>query len=205
MATLFERMVANMNTHRATPKVILPEDMRGDVGYRGWMAMPWGVADTGMVLSADELHRYLLWWVWDWTLPLWLFLMLNPSKATHQREDPTVLRQAIRAHRNGAGGVLIGNAGALRETDRLKALKSEDIIGPDNQFWLMHAATVADKIIVAHGPDAAKFGGDRLIRRATEGRQLYALKITAGGHPGHPLYIGYDQPLLEFSYDGTSQ
>lgn len=184
---------------RAIP---LPEDMRGDVLHLGRISLPWAEGDGGMVTSPEEepLHRYLLWWVWDWSLPLWLYLMLNPSKATHDTEDPTVLRQATRTMRGGGGGVIVGNAGALRETDRLLALKHEDILGPDNQFWLMHAVTVADKIIVAHGPDAAKFGGDRLIRRATEGHQLYALKITKDGHPGHPLYIGYQAPLLEFSY-----
>lgn len=181
---------------------MLPEDMRGDVAWAGTMDIGWGPCSTGMVTSAeaDPLHRYLLWWIWDWSLPLWLFLMLNPSKATHETEDPTVKRQAARAMKGGAGGVIIGNAGALRETDRLLALRHDDIIGPDNQFWLMHAVTLADKIIVAHGPDAAKFGGDKLIRRATEGHQLFALKITKGGHPGHPLYIGYSAPLLEFSY-----
>jgi hypothetical protein len=178
----------------------LPADMRGDIAYRGTIELPWTAGDSGMVMSADELHRYLLWWVWDWTLPLWLFLMLNPSKATHQRTDPTVARQAERVRRHGGGGVIVGNAGALRETDRLVALKHPEIIGPDNQFWLSHATTLADKIIVAHGPDACKFGGDKLIRRATEGHQLFALKITAGGHPGHPLYIGYDAPLLPFEY-----
>lgn len=178
----------------------LPTDMRGDIAYSGTIELPWTAGDSGMVMSADEMHRYLLWWVWDWSLPLWLFLMLNPSKATHQRTDPTVARQAERVRRHGGGGVMVGNAGALRETDRLVALKSEDIIGPDNQFWLSHATPLADKIIVAHGPDACKFGGDRLIRRATAGYQLWALNITKAGHPGHPLYVGYDAPLLPFEY-----
>lgn len=179
----------------------LPDDMRGDHLHTGVIALGHAKAESGMILSADGLHRYLLWWVWDWNKPLWLFLMLNPSKATHERTDPTVQRQAERVRLHGGGGVLVGNAGALRETDRLKALRHEDIIGPDNQFWLNYAATLADKIIVAHGPDATRFGGDKLIRRATAGRQLHALKITKDGHPGHPLYIGYDAPLLEFEYD----
>lgn len=174
--------------------------MRGDVAYKGFIDLEFATAETGMVLSADKLHRYLLWWVWDWSKPLWLYLMLNPSKATHEVEDPTVKRQAERTRRHGGGGVIVGNAGALRETDRLLALKHEDIIGPDNQYWVNYAATLADKIVVAHGPDAAKFGGDRVIQRATHGRPIHCLKITAGGHPGHPLYIGYDAPLLPFEY-----
>jgi hypothetical protein len=126
--------------------------------------------------------------------------MLNPSKATHQKTDPTLVRQAVRTAKHGGGGILVGNAGALRETDRMTAIRSEDIIGPDNQFWLSHAVGQADKIIVGHGPDALRFGGHRLILRATAGHQLFALNITKGGHPGHPLYVDYAAPLLPFTY-----
>ena len=123
--------------------------------------------------------------------------MLNPSKATESDGDNTVDRQVERARRNGAGAIIIVNAGAVRETQRKIALRHPDPVGVDNAFWIERFTSRASLIVLAHGPDAAtKFGGDRLLRRALGAHAGHALRVTKNGSPGHPLYLAYASPLL---------
>ena len=157
-------------------------------------------SEGGAILSPCEVYRYALWRIWDVLEPVWLFGMLNPSKALHNVGDPTVDRQVERSRRGGAGGTIVVNSGALRETDRLKAIRHADPIGPDNLYWVRLAIRQAQVRILAHGPDAVKFGGDRLFRTAFDGVATSALKITKDGWPGHPLYLGYATPLLPYAY-----
>jgi hypothetical protein len=157
---------------------------------------------AGAVYSLDETHRYVLWRIWDITKPLWMWAMLNPSTATHFILDPTLTRCRIRAERAGAGGMIVGNAGAVRETDSSKAVRHADPIGEHNEFWLRLCIPLADKHIVGCGPLAKKFGGDKLFTRvfADAGVPLFALKRTADGSPGHPLYVGYDVEPFPYKF-----
>lgn len=154
-----------------------------------------GVA-YGCILSPgpDPSHRYALWAVWDDFLPKLFLGLLNPSKATHEHDDPTWQRGRERARRLGYGGVLMMNAGAIRETDRAKACAHPDAIGRDNETWLRTLIPFCDLHILGFGPDAAKFGGDQLMRQVFRevGLPTYALKINADGSPSHPLYLAYD-------------
>lgn len=158
-------------------------------------------AVQGCVLSDCETYRHAWWRIWDASLPLWHFGMLNPSKADADELDPTVSRQCERARRKGAGGIVVTNEADLRETDRLKAKKHPCPISPDNELWVAWLMLACDVHIAAYGPDAAEMGaGDTMRAAAREtGTQLYALHITKSGQPGHPLYLAYDLPLLEFA------
>ena len=139
--------------------------------------------------SLCRSYRYALARVWDPAAPVWLYAMLNPSKADVTRGDPTIDRQVTRARNHGAGAALIVNAAALCETNRRTMLRHPDPIGPDNDLWITRLAPLASTIILAHGPDARRFGGDHLLARALAGRPLHALVLTRDGSPGHPLYV----------------
>ncbi len=45
---------------------------------------------NGAILSGR--YRYLLWRTWDETCPRLLWVLLNPSKADEQTDDPTLRR-----------------------------------------------------------------------------------------------------------------
>lgn len=159
--------------------------------------------EYGCILSADEKYRYVLWRIWDEDKPLWMFVLLNPSTATHETDDPTVLRQMARAKQGGAGGIVIVNTGAIRETDSEKACMDSDPIGPHNVFWIKQMINKCDKHIAGWGPKASRFKGDVLVKTIfrEEGVTLQALHINKDGSPKHPLYIGYDQELVEYPLD----
>ncbi len=157
-------------------------------------------SEGGAIFSPCDVYRYVLWRVWDHQKPIWLYGMLNPSKATHKQGDPTIDRQIKRTRINAGGGIIVVNTGALRETDRQIAINHPDPIGPDNLFWIQAAIPMAQIHVLAHGPGAAKFGGEKLFRKAFDGIDTKALNITKDGWPGHPLYVAYSAPLLNFRY-----
>ena len=146
---------------------------------------------AGCVLSDCDEFRIALWRIWDASKPVLGMGLLNPSKATHLETDPTVTRQCVRATRLGYGGLLIFNSDPVRETDRAVAIKRAGRCA-ENEAWVRWLATGCAAVIAGWGPDAAKFGGDKIMKRALAGIPLMALRVNADGSPGHPLYIGYD-------------
>ena len=53
--------------------------------------------------------RYQLWRIWDPSLPLVLFVLLNPSVGDAAQDDPTLRRLLYFAKKFGFGGFYVGN------------------------------------------------------------------------------------------------
>lgn len=148
---------------------------------------------AGCVLSECGAYRYALWRIWEPAKPRWMMALLNPSTATEEVSDPTITRCIARAQHGGAGGLVVVNAGAIRETDSEKACKAADPIGPHNSDWTRALIPSCSLHIAGWGPKAARFGGDRMMLRVFQelGVQLFALKKNKDGSPAHPLYLPY--------------
>jgi len=165
--------------------------------------------DMGAVFSEDRRYRYKLWRIWDAALPYVNFLMLNPSTADEVNNDPTIERQCRRVdrwnqHGRRWGGVHITNAFAFRATDPMDMRRQQDPVGPRNMASILEVAAPAGMVVLGWGVhcNATKKGhGADIVRSLIHIGQteLYALKILPPSmDPGHPLYIGYDAPLLPF-------
>jgi hypothetical protein len=156
---------------------------------------------AGCVLSICGAYRYALWRIWDPAKPLWMMALLNPSTATEAEDDPTVTRCCVRAHRDGAGGLVVVNSGAIRETDPDQACAALDPIGPHNSAWVRALIPTCSMHIAGWGPKAARFGGDKLMSEifSNSGVSLHALEINRDGTPRHPLYVGYSVQPLRFT------
>jgi hypothetical protein len=154
--------------------------------------------ESGAIFSGCNQYRYRLWRTWDAALPRLNFVMLNPSTADHLVNDPTVERCERRARMLGYGCLLVTNIFALRSTDPEQLYLVDDPIGPENDLSILLAAVAAGKVICAWGAHgilqeraAAVLG---YLRCHVD---LWHLGLTKGGHPRHPLYVGYDvQPAL---------
>lgn len=152
----------------------------------------------GATISDCGTYRYTLDRVWDTTLPLALFVMLNPSTADAREDDPTIRRCRTFAAREGCGSLTVVNLFALRATDPAELRKHPDPVGPDNARWL--AASLGRKpavTIAAWGahPFAASRADD-VARYITEhGVRLHCLGTSKAGHPRHPLYLPTKAPL----------
>lgn len=128
-----------------------------------------------------------------------VFIMLNPSTADAETDDPTIRRCTGFAATLGYTGIIVLNLYAFRATQPAALWSQSDPVGPSNDMYLP-ALAGDDTIVCAWGANAKP---DRvahvaaLLREA--GARLMCLGTTKSGAPRHPLYVRGDQPLTEWS------
>lgn len=151
-------------------------------------------------LSDDGHYRYSLTRRWAPGPATAVFVMLNPSTADADRDDPTIRRCAGFARREGASGLSVVNLYAFRATSPADLWAVPDPVGPENDAvlaaTLRKAADHGWPVIAAWGAHARP---DRVGRvadlSAVCGSRLLALGVTRDGSPRHPLYLRKDSPL----------
>ena len=144
---------------------------------------------SSAILSDCGQYRYRLDRVWDPDKKTVVFLMLNPSTADGNSDDPTIRRCISFAKAWGFGGLTVGNLFALRATNPKELYAHPDPVGPDNDDHLLKIAQSSMQVICAWGTHGALRGRASEVYSRLEFFDLRALKVTAKGHPGHPLYI----------------
>jgi hypothetical protein len=147
----------------------------------------------GAAISSCGRYRYHLWREWDPAQPRMLLIMLNPSMADHRRDDHTITKSIAIARHLGCGRLDVGNLGAFRSPHPADLRTAGDPIGPHNDRHLRRMLKAADVVVCAWGANAAALPGrpeavGKLIRKS--GHEPYALKLTGGGYPSHPLARG---------------
>ena len=146
------------------------------------------------ILSPCRQYRYKLTRIWDDKLPMVTFVMLNPSSADAEKDDPTVKKCMAFARAWGRGGVVILNLFALRATGPSALLNMDDPVGPENDFHLAHLLPEDGLVIAAWGTMGSYMGRDKKVLSMFKeaGIVLHCLNVTMNGHPQHPLYIPND-------------
>lgn len=154
------------------------------------------------LISPCGTWRYRLTRVWS-SAPLLPFVMLNPSIADADIDDPTIRRCMSFARRESAGGIMVVNLYGLRATDPKHLKRASNPIGPDNDFHIRELAAGAfhtsNRIVCAWGVNAAPARSANMtamIKGAGSG--TVCLGKTKTGEPKHPLYVRGDQPLVAF-------
>jgi len=164
------------------------------------------VSETkGALLSPCKTYRYSLRRRWG-TGPNMAIVMLNPSTADANIDDPTIRKCRHFAERDGFGGLIVVNLFAFRATDQdvLWSMLKEgvDVVGPWNDESIRAA------LVETEGPVTCAWG--RLPRgafaRETEvvelldcsGRGVCCWGQNADGSPKHPLYLANGTPRLPF-------
>lgn len=145
-------------------------------------------------LSEDLLYRYSLVRRWGMSGPPAVFLLLNPSTADASQDDPTIRRCIGYARAWGFSAIKVVNLFAFRATDP-SGLRAPGVepIGPANDMAILHAAQHAGIVVCGWGTHGELHGRGAHVRRfLLAARELHVLKLTAGGHPGHPLYLKGD-------------
>ncbi len=158
-------------------------------------------------ISRDGLYRYELTRRWgeqeDDLLP---FVMLNPSDADAEKDDPTIRRCMAFARRQGAGGIIVANLFAWRTPHSDELRQAGDPFGKDNRKAIEAIAARSIEngipIVCAWGCRGALHAADEtaidIMRGVGPSVVLKCLGKTKAGHPRHPLYLRRDQPLEEF-------
>jgi hypothetical protein len=165
-----------------------------------------GVAKAAR-FSPDGRYRYALLRRWgDDTDPVITFVMLNPSTADAERDDPTIRRCIRFARANGYGCLHVVNLFGLRATDPRALLDADDPVGPDNTIYLArHIAARSVPLVAAwggHTGDLQRFVRSRVAqvmdRLGGHTRNWLCLGTTTDGDPRHPLFVRGTQPFIEW-------
>jgi hypothetical protein len=177
---------------------------------------------AGATISPDGRYRYLLWREWrgsathdNWSWlgaddgagqPLGepkacLFVMLNPSTADGEKDDPTIRRCISFAKREHYDRLEVVNLFAHRATDPREILRMNDAdepYGVRNQQTIERAAQQAGIIICAWGSHGSHLGQSETVLGwlTNWDAPLMALGFTANGQPKHPLYVRGDAKLM---------
>jgi hypothetical protein len=150
------------------------------------------------VLSLCQTYRYELRRSWA-DGPTVGFIMLNPSTADANEDDPTIRRCISFAKSWGYAGLVVRNLYALRATDPTELKGHPDPVGPDNRMYLTEAA--ADALTVcAWGANADPVDAQALVSDLIVwGVKPHHLGLTKAGFPKHPLYLRADTTPTPFS------
>lgn len=153
-------------------------------------------------ISADGRYRYSLTRTWGpdpWTERRATFIMLNPSTADADVDDPTIRRCVGFARALGYDRLDVVNLYAYRATKPADLWRADDPVGPSADVYLADAArrarTTGSPFIAAWGTNAKP---DRVAQAlhviANHGATslLSSLGTTKAGHPRHPLYVPGD-------------
>ncbi|MGI0148701.1 MAG: DUF1643 domain-containing protein [Thermoplasmata archaeon] len=151
------------------------------------------------MLSADKKYRYRLTRHWgDGQGIRIVWIMLNPSVADHETNDPTITRCIGFSKRLGSFSLVVVNLFAYRATEPKELLRVDDPVGPDNLAILGEATLGCNMAIAAWGALS-----NELWMKAKEPlaiikrfNGLKCLGRTKAGSPRHPLYLPAGQ-LLE--------
>jgi hypothetical protein len=146
----------------------------------------------GAVISACGSFRYLL------TRPA---TQAHPgaSTADAENDDSTIRKCRGFAERWDCNGITVANLYAFRATKPADMKAAIDAIGPDNDAWLRRLAYEHDDVVFAWGAHADADRASEVVRIfKNEGCRMFCLGTNKDGSPKHPLYIRYEQPLLEF-------
>lgn len=135
-------------------------------------------------------YRYEWRRAWDRGLPEILFVLLNPSTADAENDDPTTRRCQAFARALGFGSIAVVNLFALRATDPRELLRAPDPVGAGNDAAILRAAARAARILAGWGNHGSHLGRDRQVLTLLRGlAPLECFGLTALGAPRHPLYL----------------
>lgn len=167
--------------------------------------------------SACRRYRYLLSRAWGPGSRRVLFVLKNPSVASDEKDDPTVTALIDFAGRWECDALDVVNLFAWIATspsDMLAEHRSRrDIVGPDTDTTIVHAARAAERIVLGWG----RINGRReerelfetraksvlaLLRREAPATPLECLRINDDGSPQHPLFLARATTPRPFTFEG---
>lgn len=153
-----------------------------------------------------ELRRQLS----DLDSSVCVFIMLNPSTADAELDDPTIRRCKGFASRLGCGELIVVNLFALRSTNPRELYAAGDPVGELNHEYVVKALdevlSYGGFVICAWGTHGKLMEQDETVLGWIEGESVsgreinpYCFGVTKSGFPKHPLYLPNNSELLEYT------
>src|SRR5271165_255883 len=165
-----------------------------DPGGKLKFALKEGITGTAKFGGKHHEYRYRLTRTWDGSKPYVLFILMNPSTADPDSDDPTIAKCCRFARAWGYGGIVVANTFAYRCTDQKRLTELADPIGPENDEHIIEMAKKAAIVVFAYGKPGRKSLRSRgpalaklIVQKA--GVKPHILSLTKDGTPKHPLYL----------------
>ena len=153
----------------------------------------------GAVFDANDKYRYSLCREWSAYHPRIVFVMLNPSTADEQKNDPTIRRCMGFARAWKFGSMEVVNLFAYKATNFKDLFNVSDPVGAENNRFIMQALERCSTVVLGWGTRGTLRGRDRQVMSLLAGRNdLHCLGITKNGQPRHPLYVKGNACLVSF-------
>lgn len=154
-------------------------------------------------LSTCGRYRYALERSTGTAGPSVAWVMLNPSTADADLDDPTIRKVVGFSRLHCFGVALVVNLWAFRATDprdlRRALAAGEDVEGPWNRQAVEEAFSISDVVVCAWGAQPwARAQASRVLGWLGHTRPLVSLGTSKDGSPRHPLMVPYAQPLVPF-------
>lgn len=158
--------------------------------------------------SGNSEYRYSLQRVWNPKKPCVVFIGLNPSIATHDCEDRTILKCVRYAHSWGYGGITMLNVFAFRDQNPEKLFAAgksglDFIVGAENDKTIKLHTKKSKLVIACWGTNGNYMDRYQSLSKALEAIQVKALKLSKYGFPRHPLYLSgkiSENDLVRFKF-----
>lgn len=161
---------------------------------------------SGACFNTSRTCRYMLWRIWDQTLPVVTFAMLNPSRADESTLDNTLRRTHTFARMNGYGGMIVVNLIPFVSPSPRDAVNAEcEAFGEDNGErnvqHIQNALKRSKTVVVGFGTWVSKSPfkeAYQQLGKILSEQSPVCLGHNADGSPKHPLYVAADTPLQQF-------
>jgi hypothetical protein len=156
--------------------------------------------------SPCRRYRYTLSRSWGDKTNSVAFVMLNPSTADAEKDDPTIRKCITFAKTWGFTSLEVVNLYGWRSTDPKLLLDVEEPVGPDNDAAIAEVVGRAKRVVLAYGSKLVEYApalwrsglpGCFLAREGVVvglvGRHASSkygwLVLNQDGRPRHPLYV----------------
>ena len=156
------------------------------------------------VFSKDKKHRYYLERLFNNNNKpkMLVFIMLNPSVADLEANDPTVERCQRRATFLNYDGFIVLNVFSYRSTCPKRLFSSPDHTREKNLSYIEKITKKHNNVICAWGNHASFKEGSLNVRNVLRKNNVkaMALDVNKSGEPKHPLYVSYKKIGVVFEY-----
>ena len=146
------------------------------------------------ILSKNRKHRYLLSRIWDLKNETILFIMLNPSSADENIDDPTTKKVISYSKKWGYGGLHICNLYTYRTTSPKILFDIPKNKRGSNKNEIKKYAKKCSKIVYAWGnKEKVPSWLNQMVPNPS------FIELSKEGVPKHPLYLKSNLKLKSFS------
>lgn len=160
------------------------------------------------VIDATGVYRYWLRRGWGTGAGYVVWVMCNPSTADGMKDDPTIRRCIEISKKLTYGGMEVVNLYAYRSSKPSAVvnamIKGKDVIGPDNNQYILNSCREASAVIFAWGDNFIELQRTNAvisqIQALPKPVPLMCLGYTKRLQPRHPLWVR-DPHLQPFERD----